>query len=249
MSMTPHFLLLLICGAAAGGFLNGLAGFGTALFALGFWLQILTPTDAVSLAVVMSVVSGVPGVWMIRQTIITYPVRLARFFVPAIIGIPIGVASLSFIEPRVLKLVIAGFLMLYGGFFIIRKNLPKLSKPTPVIDSIIGFIGGVLGGSTGLSGAIPTMWCAMRPWPKEQTRAVIQPFNVLVLIIAVVLLAVKGVYDTEALIRIAIAFPITVLFASIGMFIFRRLKDEHFRRLLIALMFLAGVILSARELL
>ena len=57
-----NFYLWLAAGSAAGGFVNGMAGFGTALFALGFWLQILPPTQAVSLVVIMSVVSGLQGV-------------------------------------------------------------------------------------------------------------------------------------------------------------------------------------------
>ncbi len=247
--MTGYYILMLVCGAAAGGFLSGLAGFGTALFALGFWLQVMTPTEAVSLTVFMAVVSGVPGVWMIKDVMIEYRVRLARFLVPAIVGIPLGVVSLQYIDAGLLKLVVAGFLILYGGFFTVRKNLPTLSQPTPITDGIIGFIGGILGGSTGLSGALPTMWCAMRPWPKEQTRAVTQPYNTFALAVAVLLFIIQGVYDADGLLRIAIAFPVTILFAYIGMFIFRRLSDNQFRRLLIALMLLAGLILSARELL
>jgi len=248
MSITPHFLVLLLCGAAAAGFVNGLAGFGTALFALGFWLQIMSPTDAVSLVLVMSIVSGVPGMWMVRKTIAAYPVRLARFALPALAGIPIGVASLSLIEPKWLKLGIAGFLIVYGSFFIVRKNLPTLSKPTPIADTAVGFFGGILGGAAGLAGVLPTIWCAMRPWPKEQTRAVIQTFNTLVFIVAASLLALKGVFDTDSLIHMAITFPVTLLFTYIGMSVFRQLKDEHFRRLLVVLLFLAGVILSLREL-
>ena len=38
----PDYLFIL-AGAAAGGFINGLAGFGTALFALGFFLSVLPP--------------------------------------------------------------------------------------------------------------------------------------------------------------------------------------------------------------
>ena len=246
--LTSHYILLLVCGAAAGGFLSGLAGFGTALFALGFWLQVMTPTEAVSLAVFMAVVSGVPGVWMVRSTLVEYRVRFARFVVPAIVGVPIGIATLRYIDAGLLKMVIAAFLILYGGFFAFRTNLPKFSRPTPIIDSVIGFIGGVLGGSTGLSGALPTMWCAMRPWPKEQSRAVTQPYNTLVLLVAVILFLWYGVYDKNGLIRIAIAFPVTLLFANIGMFIFRRLQDDQYRRLLIALMLLAGLIISTREL-
>ena len=47
--MTGEFITLLLVGAAAGGFINGLAGFGTALFTLGFWLQILPAVEAVCL--------------------------------------------------------------------------------------------------------------------------------------------------------------------------------------------------------
>jgi len=209
----------------------------------------MTPVEAVSLAVFMSVVSGVPGVWMLKDTMITYRSRLARFVLPALFGIPLGVASLSYIDERMLKLVIAAFLILYGGFFTVRKSLPKLTRPTPVLDGLIGFAGGILGGSASLSGTLPTMWCAMRPWPKEQTRAVTQPYNTLVLLVAAALFAWQGVYDKDGLIRIAIAFPVTILFSYIGMFIFKRLQDDQFRRLIIGLMLLAGLALSTRELL
>lgn len=51
-----EFYVYLVTGAIAGGFINGLAGFGTALFALGFWLQILPPEQAVPMAGVSAVV-------------------------------------------------------------------------------------------------------------------------------------------------------------------------------------------------
>ena len=68
--MTIEFIAILAAGAALGGFVNGLAGFGTALFALGFWLQILPPLEAVSLVALMSVVSGLQGVWVVRRSVL-----------------------------------------------------------------------------------------------------------------------------------------------------------------------------------
>ena len=47
--MTGEMLIYLLLAGLAGGFINGLAGFGTALFALGFLLQILPPLEAVGL--------------------------------------------------------------------------------------------------------------------------------------------------------------------------------------------------------
>ena len=62
-------LSLLLAGAAAGGFVNGLAGFGAALFALGFWLLVLPPVEAVALAASLSVLSRLQGVWVVRHGI------------------------------------------------------------------------------------------------------------------------------------------------------------------------------------
>lgn len=247
--MPVDFYVYLFLGAAAGGLINGLAGFGTSLFALGFWLHILAPPEAVAIVVVMSVASGLQGVWLVRHSIMQQRKRLARFVLPAIIGIPIGVTALSTIEPQFLKLTIAGFMLLYGGFFTLRRSLPKLEHPTPVADGFVGFLGGILGGAASLSGALPTMWCAMRPWTKSETRAVLQPFNVSVLGLTMIVLAFKGLYTWETVKLIAIAMPVTLVFAQIGITIFKHLSDNQFRRLLIAMMFLSGLILLARELL
>lgn len=246
--MTIEFLLILFAGALAGGFINGLAGFGTALLALGFWLQILPPKQAVSIVVVMSVVSGLQGVWLIRREALSNPSRLARFLVPGLIGLAPGVALLGIISVPLLKLTIAGFMILYGGFFTLRGSLPRMEQPTPALDAIVGFLGGVLGGAASLSGALPTMWCAMRPWPKAEVRAVLQPFNVAILSAAMIIFALQGNYDRDTMILTLLALPATLIGAQIGLAVFRRLNDAQFRRLLIGLMFASGLIMMINEL-
>ncbi|MCK0167338.1 sulfite exporter TauE/SafE family protein [Jannaschia sp. S6380] len=246
--MPPDLLWMLLLGAASGGLINGLAGFGTALFALGFWLQVMPPVQAVSIVVVMSVASGLQGVWLVRHAISTQRRRLARFLLPALPGIPVGLAALSVVSAPTLKITIAVFMLLYGGFFSARSALPRLERPTPVVDGTVGFLGGVLGGAASLSGALPTMWCAMRPWPKSEVRAVLQPFNVAVLGVTMMLLALGGAYDRSTLGLIALALPVTMISAQVGIAIFKRLGDDQFRRLIIAMMFVSGAVLLLREL-
>lgn len=239
--------VFLIVGALAGGFVNGLAGFGTSLFALGWWLQIMTPVQAVALALAMSVFSGLPGAWVVRKSI-NLP-RLARFLIPALIGIPLGLFLLEWIDPGTLKIIIAIFLLVYAVFFLTRSELPKFSRSTPVIDAAIGFAGGALGSMAGLSGALPTMWLTLRDWTKAQTRAVLQPYNVIVLGISAALLAWQGAYDRTVLIAMAIALPATMLAATFGIWAFKQLTDHQFRLLLIGLMLVSGLALLLREIL
>ncbi|MGB2303083.1 MAG: TSUP family transporter, partial [Candidatus Puniceispirillales bacterium] len=91
--MSLYVSIMLAIGALAGGFINGLAGFGTALLALGWWLAILPPDQAVLIVVIMSLISGIYGLREIRHAI--KPIRLARYVVPALIGLPFGMALLA----------------------------------------------------------------------------------------------------------------------------------------------------------
>lgn len=240
-------LVFLLAGAAAGGFINGLAGFGTSLFALGWWLQVMAPVEAVALSLIMSVASGLQGVWLVRRSVSFS--RLGPFLLPAFLGIPIGLMVLHRIDAEVLKLVVASFLIVFAGYFVARRSLPSIVAPTPVADGVTGFFGGILGAIAGLSGALPTMWTTLKPWTKEVRRAVLQPYNVAVLGISAILLAIDGVYDREALVRIAIAFPATMIASQAGIWVFSRLNDVQFRWLVVGLMLLSGVVLMVRTVL
>lgn len=246
--MTSEFLVYLLLGATAGGLINGFAGFGTALFTLGFWLQIMPPVQAVSMALVISVASGIQGLWVIRRSVTDQPARLARFLIPALFGIPVGVALLSILDANILKLTVAVFLIVYGSFFSFRRSLPRVERRMPVGDAIVGFLGGLLGGAASLSGALPTMWWALRPWSKTETRAVLQPFNVTVLSLATLVFALNGVYNWQTIELLAIALPTALVASQIGIAVFKCLTDEQFRRSIIALMLASGIVLLMSQL-
>ena len=243
--MTSEVLVFLLAGALAGGFVNGLAGTGTALLTLGFWLQAIPPLEAVAMVLVISIVSGIQGMMLVWKTIQWR--RVLRFLLPALIAMPIGLYLLDVIETSSLKLIVAVLLITYGGFFTFRKNLPLISKPTNIIDALVGFSGGILGALGGLSGAIPTMWCALRTWTKTEQRSLLQPYNMIVLNAAAVLLFFKGAYTAPVLSNLVLVVPTALIGSLIGIGMFKKLNDNQFRRLLIALMLVSGLILLAQE--
>src|SRR5436190_10385032 len=87
-------LAMVLAGALAGGFVNGLTGFGTGLAALPFWLQVVEPVIAAQLASAGSVVGQIatlPTVWHAIDWR-----RLAPALLPGLIGVPIGIALLPY---------------------------------------------------------------------------------------------------------------------------------------------------------
>ena len=240
-------LVFLLAAGLSGGFVNGLAGFGTALFSLGWLLQVMPPQQAVAIALVCSLVTGVPGVWQVRHSIDRR--RLALFILPAFAGIPIGSLLLGLIDMRLLSLLVGGILLLYGGYFAFRRTLPAIEGNWTLVEAGIGFVGGVLGAMAGLSGALPSMWLALRPWPKAVQRGIMQPFSMVVLLVATVLLAFEGVFTSQVLYNLALVLPASMFGAVIGLMLFRRMPDALYRRVLIGLMLISGGTLLVRTLL
>lgn len=248
MEWSVTSVLLLVLGAAAGGFINGLAGFGTALMSLGIWLEVMPPEKAVAIVALMSVVSGVQSLWLIRREIRPGLRRLPRFLIPALAGLPLGAHILSGVTAGELKLLLASLMLLYGVYFLFKQSLPTELTPHPAADCMVGFAGGLLGGAASLSGVLPSMWCAMQPWTKMETSAVLRPYNIAVLSLAAAAFAVNGIYSWETLLVAAAAIPVSMAASAVGIAVFRRLTDTVFRRLLIFMLFVSGLLILVQEL-
>ena len=237
---------MLVVGAFVGGFVNGLAGFGTALFALGFFLSVMPPREAVAIIVVISVFAGALGLQAVYPHIKPHKSAIFRITIPGVIGVPFGVVALSFVSVDILKLLVAFMLLLYGGYFTARANLPQLAGHFPKFDMLIGLIGGLLGGLAALSGALPTMWLAMRDMDKQTTRTILQCYNLTLLSVTTALLWANGAYAGTTIIHTLIAVPVAMIAARFGLALFKRLNTAQFRRLLVAMTFISGLIMLFR---
>src|SRR5882757_7076479 len=109
--MSTSSLVLLFLGALAGGFVSGLAGFGTALMALGIWLYVLPPAMAVPLVLICSVIaqtSTLPSIWRTIDFDLVWP-----FIVGGLAGVPIGILLIAHADPDVFKRTIGVFLVVF----------------------------------------------------------------------------------------------------------------------------------------
>lgn len=239
--MNVETIVFLILGAVAGGFINGLAGTGTALFALGFYLVVLPPVVAVAIVALMAVLAGLPGLWLVRTQIKAHWRTIILYVVPGLAGVPLGILLLQKIDAETLRFAIALLLIVYGGYFSFKAVLPAFDKRTPRLDGLVGFVGGVMGGAASVSGAIPAMWLSLRPWPKQVTRAVLQPYNVAILTTTIILLYFRGAYEATAIRSLLIVLPVGLLASQLGIYVFNCVSDNLFRRLLIGLTLVMGL--------
>ncbi len=237
--MGSQQIAFVFAGALAGGIVNGLTGFGTALTAMGLWLYALPPTVAASLAILCSVVSQLQTLHLIWAKIRWD--RVLPFALPGIVGVPIGTLLLPHIDPQWFKRGVGAFLILYSAYVLLFRVRLQSAWGGRAADGMVGFGGGVLGGLTGLSGALPVVWTDVRGWSKEQRRGVLQTFNILILSLALASHALSGFLNRQVALSAAIAFPAAIGGAWLGGYIYGRLADRGYQRAVMALLLLSGL--------
>lgn len=172
-------LLWLAGGAAVAGLVQGISGFAFSMVAVSIWVWGLDPKFAATMAVF--------GGWF-GQCISAVRVRrgwhvniLWPFVLGAAIGIPLGTQLLTSLNPNVFKLVLGLLLVVCCSAMLASASLPKVTRGGKPADAVVGLFGGVMAPLSGFSGLAPALWATLRGYNKDEHRAVLQNFNLLVL--------------------------------------------------------------------
>lgn len=233
--------LVVLAGAFAGGFVTGLAGFGTGLVALGIWLHVIHPAPAATLVAVCSVVAqaqSLPTVWHAVDRARLWPMAGA-----GLLGVPLGTRLLAHVDPGAFRLGMGLLLLTYSGFMLLRRTRARVAWGGRAADAAVGFAGGVLGGLAGLSGPLPTIWATLRGWGKDERRAVFQAYNLAVLAVVVALHAASGLVTAELGRLAVVALPGTLAGAWLGARAYRRLSEQRFHEVVLGLLGVSGLTL------
>jgi uncharacterized membrane protein YfcA len=223
-----------------GGLVNGLAGFALGLVVAGIWLHILTPAQTAALIVGYGFLLQCYGIWKLRRALRWR--TILPFIVGGTFGVPIGTALLTYIDPDYMRIGIGVLLIAYSGYSLTRPHLKPMHAGFAV-ETGVGFLNGVLGGLTGLTGPIITMWCQMRGWPKDVQRAIYQPVILVAFAMAVVSLATTGHVTVEVAKLFFIGLPALAAGQWVGLKLYGHLDDATFRKAVLALLLVSGLVL------
>jgi uncharacterized protein len=157
-----------------------------------------------------------------------------------IIGIPIGVSILAYVNPTYMRVGVGVLLVLYSVYGLARPVFAPMKIGTGT-DIAIGISNGMLGGLTGLGGVISTISCQWRGWPKDMQRAVFQPVLFVAFVVISVSQAVAGSFTRDTLTLYGVGVPFMVAGLWIGFKLFGKINDETFRKTVLVLLLFAGL--------
>jgi len=231
---------IFLFGTFAGGMASGLTGFAMGLVLSGIWLHIIPPVQTTTLIVGCGLITQSYGIWKLRRS--PNWRNVAPFVLAGAIGVPVGAMLLTYIDPAHLRTAIGVFLVLYSAYSLLRPAFPPVDGCLPA-DLGIGFLNGILGGLTGLTGILVTIWCQLRNWPKDAQRAIFQPVNLANIVVSAMSLSVAGTVTVETAKLYLIALPLLLAGLWCGFKVYGKLDDASFRKMILALLLLSGLTL------
>jgi uncharacterized membrane protein YfcA len=107
--------------------------------------------------------------------------------------------------------------------------------------AVLGFASGFVGGLTAMPGALPAIWCDLTGMSKDQQRGLVQPFIVTMQLIALLALLSRRDIPLHLMTEMLVTLPALALGSALGIFLFARVDDVAFKRVVLVTLFIAGL--------
>ena len=233
--------LIIIAGAIAAGFVQGLSGFGFGLVAMSFWAWSLDPKLAAALAVFGAMTGQIIAAVTVRRG---FDLKLlAPFVVGGLLGLPLGLFLLPRLDVLVFKAFLGALLALWCPAMLLSAQMPRITRGGSIADALIGAGGGVMGGLGGFTGVLPTLWCTLRGMDKDTQRAIVQSFNLSILLVTFASYIAAGVISSATLPFFAIVAPAMLIPSLLGARLYIGISEATFRKVVLSLLTGTGIAL------
>lgn len=231
--------------AIAGGLIQGLTGFGSALVTIPLATFFVPLPFALAVFAIVDFVNGLRlGLENPRNAVVA---EVARMVPLMVVGVATG-ATLLVSLPRSASLLALGvFVLAYALYSLSRRG--RLAVVSRHWSYLAGFCGGLSGTLFGAGGPPYAIYLSHRPLSKEQFRATLTLNTIFSIGVRLTAFAVTGLLSQDGVwITAAAAIPAGLGAIWVASHIFRRISREAVMRAVAVLLLASGASLVARGL-
>lgn len=219
--------------------MQGAAGFGLPIVVMPALINLFGVSTAS--AIVALVATAQAPIFVIRYRRDLNIKVMIPLIVAAYLGIPIGV----YLVPRVDSDLVAGalglILLLYALYAWFTPQLPELSHSAWAY--LFGFFSGILAGAYTIGSVAVIIYATSRRWPLAEFKANLQAYFLIINTFLIVNHAVAGNLTEEVWRSSLVALPVAMLALFAGFTMDRYLSGPRFRRLVLLLLVVMGLLL------
>ncbi len=233
MVVSIPLLLIIFFGI----FTQSLTGFGFALVAMPFMIQLLGTAMAGPLGALIAITS---------QVLLTYRYRhlvkwraIAPMCIAAVVGIPLGVKAVQIIAGSVLLDMLGVILVGYATYSLFDLHLPRLRHPAWGVAA--GFASGLLSGAYNVGGPPLVMYAGFQKWSPQEFKGNLQGVFLVNSLSVIFVHLLAGHYHADVIEHYIMVLPALVVGILMGLSSDRWLNPALFRRVVLLLLIGVGI--------
>ena len=233
--------LILALGITLGFFIQTVAGFSAALFALPLMLFALELQESIAIIAVLLFVFSVIELyrnWKLIDRKIFW-----ELIAWTIIGTVIGVYSLKYGNQVLMKRILGVFVLCYASYSLLKRRRITVLKR---YGSIFGFSGGFFSGAYASGGSIYAVYINNKLKKADNIRATLIGILAINNFLRAPLLAYNNILTWSLLLKSLYLLPFFLLALYLGHKAYDRMNDKLFRNAVLILLLFSGLSLIFR---
>ncbi len=243
----PAVAAMLVLALLA-GIANGASGIAFAQIMAAGLALVVEPRTAIALLSIMVPVTATVQMLHRRGTARVSAARLGPLLAGGLVGVPIGVALLTYLPPNTMALILGAFTLLFVAWSV--RSIPFEVAPSRerFVAPLVGIVAGICNGAVGASGPVVASYLLVLGLPAPVfTFTASALFFSMSLFRLVNLTAIGQITLTTVGGGLLLLAP-ALAGQSLGIWLQGRLPKATFRRLVLALLALLAVGLIGRGL-
>jgi len=236
-------LIALVFIVLLGSFVQGVMGFGSGSVCMALLPLFMPISDAVAVISVICLLINIRLLIQLWSAISWRP--LLPLALGAMVGVPIGVYVLKRLDEGQLQITLGVVMLLYA---VVKLSPLDLLQRT-LSDRwglLFGAVGGAFGAASNVGGPPLVIYVTMKDWGKDQTKATLQAYFLVISLIQVPAFVMTGLLTTEHLLPIGVGVPALLVGVWGGSRLYDGMGSGSFSRLMVWALGGIGVFYVAR---
>lgn len=233
-----HDLVFIVLGWFAGGFINGMAGFGAAMVAMPLVTPFVDFSVAVPSCTLIVLTLNVQVGWTFRRHI--QHQYLKGILYGALPGVILSMFILSMVPENQLKAGMGAFITLYALWSLFFEGR-KIGVIHPAWGYLTGALSSSLGMAFGFNGPPLAAYVAYCGCPAKATKGILGGGFIVTGLCIVAAKAVTGQVTPQVLLTYATATPAVICGSLLGIRISSSFSERSFRKILFIALAIMGL--------
>ena len=224
----------------AAGLIQGLSGFGSALVSMSLLPLIMDLKMAVPFVAANAIIISVINYYSVRAHFVIKD--FISLLIGSIIGAPIGIMILKFVDPNITKTILGALIITYSLYCLLKKHTVR-AKLKPIWAYISGMIAGITGGACTVNGPPVIIYLTKKYESKHKIKAIVAGFFLAAGIVNIFMFTLNGLY-TLPVCKYSAGFAIfTILGVFTGNHYYNKINHGLFKKFIYIFLLFSGAFL------